>query len=127
MLLNCPVSLGEVVDKLAILRVKEKNINDDGKLRHIQREVEHLEGVLCGVLNDALQAHFQELVQINGRLWKIEDDIREKERAQEFDADFIALARSVYRVNDERFAVKNLINHAFGSELKEVKSYQKFE
>ena len=126
MLLNCPVSLGEVVDKLSILRVKQKNITDKDKLAHVTKEATHLEAILKDHLSEDLQRYLNELIEINSRLWKIEDDIRDKERDKDFGDEFIVLARSVYRVNDQRFGIKNQINSQFGSEIIEVKSYQDY-
>jgi hypothetical protein len=120
-----PVSPGEVLDKITILRIKAVRITDPAKLANVRRELDLLEHTWrespyasCDVAADeaALQA-------VNERLWDIEDEIRDKEREHAFDAVFIALARSVYVENDERAAIKKRINVALGSTIVEEKSY----
>ena len=127
MLINTPISLGELVDKISILMIKKKNISDSIKLEHVAKELEFLQITLKKYISeDKINKFIEELVNINSKLWKIEDDIRECERNKLFDQTFIDLARSVYFTNDERAKVKNDINKAFGSELVEVKSYEKY-
>ena len=120
--MQIPVSVGELVDKITILQIKANRFSDEA-LSNVQRELTLLEGVLagCGVklpteLVDALS-------EINQQLWTIEDDIREQEANSCFDDRFIALARSVYRCNDQRAALKRQINTATGSHLIEEKGY----
>ena len=127
MLINTPISLGELVDKISILMIKKKNISDSIKLEHVTKELEFLQKTLKEYISeDKINKFIEELVNINSKLWKIEDDIRECERNKLFDQTFIDLARSVYFTNDERAKVKNDINKAFGSELVEVKSYEEY-
>ena len=127
MLINTPISLGELVDKISILMIKKKNISDSIKLEHVAKELEFLQITLKKYISeDKINKFIEELVNINSKLWKIEDDIRECERNKLFDQTFIDLARSVYFTNDERAKVKNDINKAFGSELVEVKSYEEY-
>ncbi len=127
MLINTPISLGELVDKISILMIKEKNISDSIKLKHVTKELEFLKKTLKEYISeDKINEFLQKLVNINSKLWNIEDDIRECERNKLFDQTFIDLARSVYFTNDERAKVKNDINKAFGSELVEVKSYEEY-
>ena len=127
MLINTPISLGELVDKISILMIKKKNISDSIKLEHVAKELEFLQKTLKKYISeDKINKFIEELVNINSKLWKIEDDIRECERNKLFDQTFIDLARSVYFTNDERAKVKNDINKAFGSELVEVKSYEEY-
>ena len=127
MLVNTPISLGELVDKISILMIKKKNISDSIKLEHVAKELEFLQITLKKYISeDKINKFIEELVNINSKLWKIEDDIRECERNKLFDQTFIDLARSVYFTNDERAKVKNDINKAFGSELVEVKSYEEY-
>ena len=127
MLINTPISLGELVDKISILMIKKKNISDSIKLEHVAKELEFLQKTLKEYISDdKINKFIEELVNINSKLWKIEDDIRECERNKLFDQTFIDLARSVYFTNDERAKVKNDINKAFGSELVEVKSYEEY-
>ena len=120
-----PVSPGEVMDKITILRIKAARMRDETKLANVRRELEILERTWAeshyGKVDIA--AETAALQAVNERLWVIEDDIRDKERAQEFDAGFIALARSVYIENDERAAIKKRINTALGSAIVEEKSY----
>ena len=127
MLINTPISLGELVDKISILMIKKKNISDSIKLEHVNKELEFLQKTLKKYISeDEINEFLLKLVNINSKLWDIEDDIRECERKNLFDQTFIDLARSVYFTNDERAKVKNNINKAFGSELVEVKSYEEY-
>jgi hypothetical protein len=119
------VSIGEIVDKLTILRIKSLNIKDESKLENIRKEYEYLSDIVFKELKIDID-DFNELVFINNKLWVIEDDIRDKERVKEFDEDFIFLARQVYRVNDERAKFKKYINEKYGSEFIEEKSYAKY-
>ena len=127
MLINTPISLGELVDKISILMIKKKNISDSIKLQHVNKELEFLQKTLKKYISeDEINDFLLALVNINSKLWDIEDDIRECERKKLFDQTFIDLARSVYFTNDERAKVKNDINKTFGSELVEVKSYEEY-
>ena len=127
MLINTPISLGELVDKISILIIKEKNITDETKLDHVKKELDFLQKTLMNyVQQEEINNYLENLININSKLWKIEDDIRECERNKLFDQTFIDLARSVYFTNDERAKVKNDINKIFGSELVEVKSYEEY-
>ena len=127
MLINTPISLGELVDKISILIIKKKNISDSIKLTHVTKELDFLQKTLKKYISeDKINTFIQELININSKLWKIEDDIRECERKKLFGQTFIDLARSVYFTNDERAKVKNDINKTFGSELVEVKSYEEY-
>ena len=127
MLINTPISLGELVDKISILMIKKKNISDLIKLQHVNKELEFLQKTLKKYISEEeINEFLLKLVNINSKLWDIEDDIRECERKKLFDQTFIDLARSVYFTNDERAKVKNDINRTFGSELVEVKSYEEY-
>ena len=120
----CPVSLGELLDKISILRIKQQRIKDSTKLKHIGVELDRLTQA-AGDL--APYGEFlQQFEKVNGELWEIEDAIRLKEKAKEFDEEFIRLARSVYRTNDHRFEIKNEVNRRFGSAIQEQKSYEKY-
>ena len=125
MRIEVPVSFGELLDKLSILKIKLEMISDKEKLADISVEEKLLQEKVDSLKLDTSEL-FVELLQVNKELWKIEDDIREKERKDEFDGDFIELARSVYITNDQRFDIKSRINLKFGSEIKEVKSYEKY-
>jgi len=127
MLINTPISLGELVDKISILIIKQQNITDEIKLDHVKKELDFLQKTLMNyVQQEEINNHLENLININSKLWNIEDDIRECERKKMFDQTFIDLARSVYFTNDERAKVKNDINKTFGSELVEVKSYEEY-
>ena len=121
-----PVSVGELLDKLTILAIKLERIDGAAKRANIAREQEALERVVAaeGLRAIAGVAELEaELRRVNEQLWEIEDAIREHERQQRFDADFIALARGVYVTNDQRSELKRRLNALVGSELVEEKSY----
>ena len=127
MLINTPVSLGELVDKISILIVKQKNITDEDKLVQVNKELNILQKTLFEyVTKDEIDNYLKDLILINTKLWIIEDDIRAYEKKQQFDKNFIELARSVYFTNDKRAKIKLDININFGSEIVEVKSYKKY-
>ena len=127
MLINTPISLGELVDKISILIIKQKNITNETKLDHVKKELDFLQKTLMNyVKKKEINNYLVNLININSKLWNIEDDIRECERKKLFDQTFIDLARSVYFTNDERAKIKNDINKTFGSELVEVKSYEEY-
>ena len=127
MIISTPVSLGELVDKISILNIKNKNIKDHEKLKLIREELKLLTITLDGHLkkND-IQEFLDALIKINSELWIIEDEIRDCERSKKFDEKFISLARSVYITNDKRSEIKLDINKKFGSEIVEVKSYEEY-
>ena len=128
MIINTPVSLGELVDKISILYIKRKNITEVEKVKLINQELSLLEKTLKDSLinNNLINKYLNELIIINSKLWKIEDDLRDYERKKSFDQDFIELARSVYLTNDKRSKIKLEINKKFGSQIREVKSYTKY-
>ena len=127
MIINTPVSLGELVDKISILHIKNLNIKDSEKIKLVKEELSMLNKTLDDHINrNDIQPHFDSLIAINTKLWVIEDDIRDCERNKIFDQKFIDLARSVYFTNDKRSAVKLEINKKFGSKIIEVKSYEKY-
>jgi hypothetical protein len=119
------VSIGEIVDKLSILQIKTGMIKDQEKLANVKKEYDYLSDIVFDELKIE-QSDFFNLVVINSKLWEIEDRIRNKERDQEFDQDFIDLARSVYFTNDERAEIKKSINLKYGSYFVEEKSYEKY-
>jgi hypothetical protein len=120
-----PVSPGEVMDKITILRIKAARMSDATKLANVRRELEILERTWSESVYGPkdISAETAALQAVNERLWVIEDDIRDKERAKSFDEGFIALARAVYIENDERAAIKKRINTMLGSAIVEEKSY----
>ena len=127
MLIDTPISLGELVDKISILIIKDKNIDDLDKKNHVNKELSFLKKTLKKYLREEeIKEYLDELIEINSKLWVIEDDIRDCERNKIFDQKFIDLARSVYFTNDIRADIKSKINKNFGSELVEVKSYEKY-
>jgi hypothetical protein len=126
--IRVPVSFGEVIDKITILEIKTERMTDPAKIANVRRELVALEGAwrestASATDIDGLRA---QLKVVNERLWEIEDDIRDKEHAQSFDAGFVSLARSVYIQNDERARLKREINSALGSSLVEEKSYKDY-
>jgi hypothetical protein len=127
--IRVPVSPGELLDKVTILRIKSARMRDAGKLANVRTELEALERIWNSSPYAAVDVagDVSALLAVNERLWAIEDDIREKERAQSFDADFIRLARAVYIENDERAAIKRRLNVKLGSTLIEEKSYAEYK
>jgi hypothetical protein len=124
MILKIEVAPGELIDKITILEIKLARMSDEGKLSNVQREYAVLTRVADVVLaNPELTTLRSELKSINEMLWQIEDDIRERERRQDFGPEFIRLARAVYRTNDERARVKREINRLLNSTLVEEKAY----
>ena len=128
MQLQVPVSVGEVLDKITILQIKLAHISDANKQVNIQNELDALLPLVAGdgFTTDEMQGLLAELKSVNEALWNIEDDIREKEAAKNFDAEFIKLARAVYVTNDKRAEIKKQINLATGSALIEEKSYESY-
>ncbi len=121
------ISLGELVDKVSILAIKREKIRAEDKLTNIRKEygLLHQKMQEAGISEDSPE--YRDLYAINTKLWEIEDKIRAKEAAKTFDAEFIALARSVYRENDQRAAVKREINLKYGSAIIEEKSYEAYD
>jgi hypothetical protein len=126
--IQVPVSPGEVMDKITILEIKLERMIDPEKIANVKNELSLLQETWTDyVREDQVLAGLRSQLRIlNETLWKIEDDIREKERAKEFDEDFIDLARNVYITNDRRSVVKREINLHLGSEVIEEKSYQDY-
>ena len=120
-----PVSVGELVDKITILQIKANRFSGEA-LSNVQRELTLLDGVLAGCGVELPTELVDALSEINQQLWTIEDDIREQEANGCFEDRFIALARSVYRCNDQRAALKRQINTATGSHLIEEKGYASY-
>jgi Family of unknown function (DUF6165) len=120
-----PLSPGELLDKITILRIKAARMTDGEKLRNVRVELALLVQTWrdSGCAARSAAEDEQALHAVNERLWDIEARIREKESARAFDGEFIELARSVYLSNDERAAIKRRINVRLGSRLIEEKSY----
>ena len=127
--INVPVSPGELLDKITILRIKSARMRDAGKLANVRTELEALERIWSASPYAAIDvaSEVSALLAVNERLWTIEDDIRDKERAQSFDGEFVRLARAVYVENDERAAIKRRLNVKLGSSLIEEKSYADYK
>lgn len=123
--MNIEVSIGEIVDKLSILKIKKNNILDVTKLNNITTEYNYLNDIVFNQLKISEEDFFK-LVLINEKLWKIEDDIRDMERNKTYDIEFIKLARSVYFTNDVRAEIKKEINLKYGSLFVEEKYYSKY-
>jgi hypothetical protein len=128
MTILAPISAGELVDKITILRVKAERIGDPTKEANVRKELRLLEELTMDALPDteAMAGLTAELTEINATLWDIEDGKRDCERRQDFGPEFVRLARAVYLENDRRAAVKRAINEAVGSDLIEEKSYQPY-
>jgi hypothetical protein len=128
MKLLAEISAGELIDKITILEIKLDNIHDAIKRANVLREYDALTAVLAGGVSggDELDELRKALKSVNAELWRIEDDIRSQERAQTFGAEFVALARAVYRANDRRAALKRQINVLTQSAIIEEKSYEAY-
>ena len=126
--LSTPISIGELIDKITILEIKSAQIRDPAKLVNVRTELDLLNATWAAspASKTDISGEGAQVKAVNEALWKIEDDIRIKEKAQAFDAEFIELARAVYFRNDERAAVKKTINLKLGSKLVEEKSYQDY-
>lgn len=123
-MIEIPVSIGEVFDKITILQIKQSELKDPEKLENVSRELALLETKVQGIpVNPAL---LERLKQINKQLWHIEDELRLCEKHQEFGKNFISLARLVYITNDKRAELKRQINQETGSQLMEEKSYETY-
>ena len=119
------VGAGELVDKITILRIKVRRMRDAARLANVSHELATLEAAQASHLapDAALEALTDELTDINARLWEIEDDIRDCEARGDFGPTFVALARAVYKTNDQRAAAKKRINLLVGAAIVEEKSY----
>ena len=127
MIINTPISLGELIDKISILVIKEKKIKDEKKNNLIREELTLLRKTLNEAANNnSINNYLNQLIDVNSTLWKIEDEIRDCEKNKKFDQKFIELARSVYITNDRRAEIKLEINNKFSSKIVEVKSYTKY-
>ncbi len=125
---HVPVSWGELLDKITILEIKRHRLRAAPAIANVERELAALRPALTVLTPEpaGLSELRAALAAVNQRLWMIEDRIREKEAVQDFGADFVALARSVYRENDERGRIKRAINAVLGSGLVEEKQYSAY-
>jgi Family of unknown function (DUF6165) len=123
-----PVSVGELMDKITILEIKSERIKNPSQLENIVHELEALRAVrLRDIERAMLDKLSAELKRVNAKLWDVEDAIRDCEARSDFGGLFIELARTVYRLNDERSRLKKAINLASGSRIVEEKSYKSFQ
>jgi len=126
-MITIPVSVGELIDKLSILHIKQTKITDPEKLEHINKEFKLLYNFSSVYLNnEEIIKLYHELVDTNSKLWEIEDMLRVIETQKNFDSKFIELSRLVYKTNDNRFIIKNKINQLTNSEIREQKDYVKY-
>lgn len=124
-MIEVPISWGELVDKITILEIKAERIDDPKKLANVTRELWLLNRKLSPVATQVLRLKLR-LKDVNTKLWDVEDEIRDCERAKDFGPRFVELARAVYVTNDQRADVKREINFALSSELVEEKSYRPY-
>ena len=123
-MVNVPVSVGELIDKLSILQVKKGKVKNPDKLKFIEKEYGLLLSMSSEYFNNVdIISTYKELVDVNTKLWEVEDELRVIENTKVFDDKFIELARAVYYTNDERFSLKNKINELTNSEVREQKDY----
>ena len=122
------VSVGELLDKISILEIKQEKIKDPEKLKFINEEHSILKDQLNNNVksNQKLNELFESLKQINAKLWVIEDDKRQCEKEKDFTEDFIKLSRDVHFLNDDRAKIKLEINNYTGSKIKEIKEYTSY-
>jgi Family of unknown function (DUF6165) len=126
--IEVPISPGELLDKITILRIKAARMSDATKVANVKHELALLEKTWKDSGAAALDLATEEanLTRVNEKLWVIEDDIRDEERAKRFGEKFIELARAVYFINDDRAAIKKRINTLAGSSIVEEKSYRQY-
>jgi len=122
------VSVGELLDKISILEIKQEKIKDPEKLKFINNEHGILKDQLDNIVksDDKLKTLFQSLKDINAKLWVIEDDKRLCEKNSDFTENFIKLSRDVHFLNDDRAKIKLEMNNHTGSKIKEIKEYTSY-
>lgn len=127
-MVSVPVSVGELIDKLSILHVKQIKITNPEKLEYINKEYDFLYKLSISFFETKeIYDLYHDLVNVNTELWDIEDRLRIIETEQRFQGEFIDYARKVYFTNDKRFELKNRINELTSSEIREVKEYVKYK
>jgi hypothetical protein len=127
-MVQIPISIGELLDKLSILQIKKNEISDESKLKIIEKEFILLKEISIKYLLDSnIENLYNDLISVNSKLWKIEDELRKLEIESKFDENFIKLARLVYYTNDERYELKNRINTELSSEINEIKDYVNYK
>jgi hypothetical protein len=126
-MVNVPVSIGELIDKLSILQVKKIKVSNPDKLVFINKEYELLYNMSSEFLERKdISQIYNDLVNTNLKLWEVEDELRVIESTKNFNDVFIELARQVYYTNDERFRLKDKINNLTNSEVREQKDYKEY-
>ena len=127
-MITIKVSYGELLDKISILEIKKTKLINSDDIKKVSFELSLLAKALkkSNIINNSINQLFNELKKVNLQLWEVEDRIREKEKCNFFDDEFIELARSVYKTNDKRSKIKKEININSKSEVFEVKSYQEY-
>ena len=120
------ISVGELIDKITILEIKKNKISDKEKLANVEKELSSLNQTMKKFIPDEkkITDFKKKLTDVNMKLWDVENAKRSAEKKQDFGNEFINLARSVYKLNDERANIKLSINNALGSNIKEVKSHE---
>lgn len=123
--INAPISFGELVDKITILEIKKEKIYNSLALININKELDLLSNILSSIIfeSDEINHLIYDLKKVNIILWEVEEKIREKDKHGEFDLEFIELARMVYQTNDNRSILKRELNLKLNSEIIEEKSY----
>ena len=125
MTIDIKIGIGEALDRVSILEIKLDNITDEVKLQNIKKEYDYLTSVLQPIEElSGTKLLYESLYKVNSRLWEVEDLLRILEKKNDFTEEFINLARSVYKLNDERAEIKKRINKLYGSEFLEEKSYK---
>jgi hypothetical protein len=126
-MLQVPVSVGELIDKLSILQVKKLKITNPEGLKYVSEEYELLYNESEVYLQlSGVKSLYDSLIEVNSTLWDVEDKLRVFESEKKFDEEFIELSRKVYYTNDERFRLKNEINLITFSKIREVKDYKPY-
>ena len=127
-MVTIPVSVGELIDKLSILHVKKLKIVNEDKLSFINKEFELIYNMSSLYLDDdKILNLYRQLIDVNLKLWDVEDELRAIETTKNFDTHFIELSRKVYYTNDDRFLLKNQINELTDSEVREQKDYIEYK
>lgn len=125
MVISIQIGVGELMDRYTILKIKLDEIKDEEKSKNVKREYEYISEIISKLEEkEGIQELVDDLFETNGELWDVEDELRYLEKLRQFDDNFINLARMVYKLNDERAAIKKLINVLYGSEFVEEKSYK---
>jgi len=124
--IQIPISVGELIDKITILEIKIEKVNNQIKKINIKKELTELTKIFNDLKNTELDPMYRQLKIINKKLWDIEDEIRVHEKNNNFNDEFIELARSVYVTNDERFEIKSKINNLYDSDIIEEKLYEEY-